>query len=355
MSLHTIIGVMSGTSMDGIDIVCATYEFTEKEQCTHVVRHSKTYEYSTLLLEKLKISTQLSTSELLILDKTLGFYYSECIINFTNEFEIEPSTIDAIASHGHTIFHQPEKGYTYQIGCGETIAFKTGIKVINDFRQKDVVAGGQGAPLVPIGDKLLYKSFADAFLNIGGFCNISIPSNKTIAFDISPGNLPLNKIASEFDQVYDKSGLIARSGSIDKVVLNELNELDYYSAAPPKSLGTEWIEANFNPIVSKINSPQDRMRTVLEHIAEQISRTCIQNSIKSLYITGGGAYNDFLMERIKEKSKVEIVIPSAVEIEFKEAIIFGLLGALFLEGKPNTLSSVTGASRDVMGGVLHLP
>jgi anhydro-N-acetylmuramic acid kinase len=355
MSLHTIIGVMSGTSMDGIDIVCATYEFTENEHCTHVIQHSKTYKYSTSLLEKLKISTQLPPSELLILDKILGIYYSERIINFINEFEIEPSKIDAIASHGHTIFHQPEKGYTYQIGCGETIAFKTGIKVINDFRQKDIVAGGQGAPLVPIGDKLLYSSLADAFLNIGGFCNISIPSDSTIAFDISPGNLPLNKTAAEFNKTYDNKGLIARSGSIDKVVLNELNEINYYSAPPPKSLGTEWIKANFNSIASKIKTPQDRMRTLVEHIAEQISRTCIQNSIKSLYITGGGAYNDFLIERIKEKSKVQIVIPDAVEIEFKEAIIFGLLGALFLEGKPNTLSSVTGASRDVMGGVLHLP
>lgn len=355
MSLHTVIGVMSGTSMDGIDIVLATYQSIGEEGFRHTAQHSKTYQYSAYLLEKLKISTQLSTSELLILDKILGVFFSERIINFINEFEIETPLIDAIASHGHTIFHQPKKGYTYQIGCGETIAFRTGIKVINDFRQKDVVAGGQGAPLVPIGDKLLYNSYADAFLNIGGFCNISIPSDKTIAFDISPGNLPLNRIASEFDKAYDKSGLIARSGVIDEVVLNELNNLDYYSAAHPKSLGTEWIEANFNPIVSKINSPQDRMRTIVEHIAEQISRTCINNKIKSLYITGGGAYNDFLIEKIKEKSKIQIVIPDAVEIEFKEAIIFGLLGALFLEGKPNTLSSVTGASRDVVGGVLHLP
>lgn len=355
MSLYTVIGVMSGTSMDGIDIVYATYEFSENELCNHVVQHSKTYEYSTYLLENLKISTQLSPSELLILDKILGIYYSERIINFINEFDINPSKIDAIASHGHTIFHQPEKGFTYQIGCGETIAFKTGIKVINDFRQKDVVAGGQGAPLVPIGDKLLYSSLADAFLNIGGFCNISIPSDTTVAFDISPGNLPLNKIATELDKTYDSSGLIARSGSIDKVILNELNEIDYYSNPPPKSLGTEWVKANFTPVVSRINNPKDRMCTVVEHLAEQISRTCIKNSIKSLYITGGGAYNDFLIERIKEKSKLQIIIPDAVEIEFKEAIIFGLLGALFLEGKPNTLSSVTGASRDVIGGVLHLP
>ena len=355
MSLRTVIGVMSGTSMDGIDIVLSTYQVSDLEMVSHTIHHSKTYQYSANLLKKLKISTQLSASELLILDKTLGIFFSERIINFINEFEIETPLIDAIASHGHTIFHQPEKGYTYQIGCGETIAFRTGIKVINDFRQKDVVAGGQGAPLVPIGDKLLYNSFADAFLNIGGFCNISIPSYRTIAFDISPGNLPLNEIAEEFDKTFDKSGLIARSGIIDKDVLNELNDLDYYSADPPKSLGIEWVEANFNPILSKIDSPRDRMRTAVEHIAEQISSTCIQNNVKSLYITGGGAFNNFLIEKIKEKSKIKIVIPDTVDIEFKEAIIFGLLGALFLEGKHNTLSSVTGASRDVMGGVLHLP
>ncbi|NRA11026.1 MAG: anhydro-N-acetylmuramic acid kinase [Crocinitomicaceae bacterium] len=355
MSLYTVIGVMSGTSMDGIDVVCATFEFSENEQCTHSVKQSKTFKYPDVILDKLISSTQLQHPELLILDKTLGIYFSDCILEFIEEFHLETANIDAIASHGHTIFHQPDKRFTYQIGCGETIAFRTGIKVINDFRQKDVVAGGQGAPLVPIGDKLLYSQFADAFLNIGGFCNISIPSGHTIAFDICPGNLPLNKIASEQGKPYDEGGLIARSGTIDPKIMNELNDLNYYNSSPPKSLGTEWIEANFNPIVSKISTPQDRMRTVLEHIAEQISIACLKNKVESLYITGGGAYNDFLIQKIQEKSKIKIVIPNSIEIEFKEAIIFGLLGALFLEGKTNTLSSVTGASRDVMGGVLHLP
>jgi len=355
MSLHTLIGVMSGTSMDGIDIVYGTYEMTDKQQCTHIVTHSETYEYTDTLLNSLKESTQLSSVELQILDKKLGNYFSDCILEFIKSNQLETAKIDAIASHGHTIFHQPENGFTLQIGCGETIAYRTGIKVINDFRQKDVIAGGQGAPLVPIGDKMIYSQFAEGFLNIGGFCNISIPSNETIAFDICPGNLPLNEIAAEFSQKYDEEGAIASEGNIDLVILKQLNDLNYYSSTPPKSLGTEWIELNFKPIISKIASPKDRMRTIVEHVSDQISQTCISFQLKSLFITGGGAYNEFLINRIRKKTDTEIIIPSPIEVEFKEAIIFGLLGALFLDGKTNTLSSVTGASRDVIGGVLHLP
>ena len=355
MSLYTLLGVMSGTSMDGIDIVLCTFESTVSEHYTHLVSHSKTYPYSSELLDGLKVSTQLSAPDLLILDKKLGNYFSDCILEFIETNRINKVEIDAISSHGHTIFHQPEKGYTLQIGCGDTISYRTGIQVINDFRQKDVIAGGQGAPLVPVGDKMLYGQFAEGFLNIGGFCNISIPSNKTIAFDICPGNLPLNEIAAEFDKSYDESGIIARSGNVDSKILSELNALDFYSSSPPKSLGTEWILSNFKPIVDKISAPEDRMRTIVEHISDQIAITCRAHQLKSIYITGGGAYNGFLIECVKEKSGIEVVIPNQVEIEFKEAIIFGLLGALFLDGKTNTLASVTGASRDVMGGVLHLP
>ena len=355
MSLYTVIGVMSGTSMDGIDIVHATYELPDIETCTHIVTHSKTFNYPIDTLNLLKESTNLSSAELLLLDKNLGNYFSDCILSFIKSYGIDVKKIDAIASHGHTIFHQPEKGFTHQIGCGETIAFRTGIKVINDFRQKDVIAGGQGAPLVPIGDKMLYSHLADAFLNIGGFCNISIPGKKTIAFDICPGNLPLNAAAVELGKKFDDGGEIARSGEVDSKILVELNELAYYKSPPPKSLGTEWIESQFNPIVSKVNSPENKMSTVIEHVSDQIAKTCQERKIKSLYVTGGGAYNSYLIEKIKEKSKLDIIIPGPIEIEFKEAIIFGLLGALFLGGKTNTLSSVTGARRDVIGGVLHVP
>lgn len=355
MSLYTLLGVMSGTSMDGIDIVSCSFESTESERYTYTVNHSKTYDYSPETLDSLRKSIHLKVPDLLILDKKLGNYFADCILDFIETNQINKAEIHAIASHGHTIFHQPEKGFTLQIGCGDTIAYRTGIRVINDFRQKDVIAGGQGAPLVPIGDKMLYSQYAEGFLNIGGFCNISIPSKKTIAFDICPGNLPLNEIAAEFSKSYDEEGIIARSGTADLNVLMQLNALNYFFTSPPKSLGTEWLTSNFKAITDQVISPENRMRTIVEHISDQIAKTCQLQQIKSIYITGGGAYNIFLIERIKEKSNIEIIIPNAIEIEFKEAIIFGLLGALYLDGKTNTLASVTGATQDVIGGVLHLP
>ena len=355
MSLYTLIGVMSGTSMDGIDLVCGNFEISDKEHFPHSIQHSETYKYTEEILEKLKQSTKLSPPTLLELDKTLGNYFSDCINDFIDKNGLDTHKIDAIASHGHTIFHQPERGFTYQIGCGDTIATRTGIKVINDFRQKDVIAGGQGAPLVPIGDKLLYGNQAEAFLNIGGFCNISIPGETTIAFDICPGNLPMNFLMGYHKQAYDQDGNYARTGTTNPDQLEELNNLDYYQQSPPKSLGTEWLNEVFMPIADRSDEIFDDLSTIVDHIAHQIGQVCRKHNINSLFITGGGAYNSYLIEKIKESTTADIIIPDPVDIEFKEAIIFGLLGALYLDGRPNTLASVTGAKQDVCGGVLHLP
>lgn len=363
MSLYTplqsarklIVGVMSGTSMDGLDLTICEYSTNNVESYNFQLLSCKTAAYPKTLLLKLDRSKYLSATDLLLLDKELGQFFGKEINQFIEEYKIEKSKIDAIASHGHTVFHQPENGFTTQIGCGDTIASVTKIKVINDFRQKDVIAGGQGAPLVPIGDKLLFGDEADAFLNIGGFCNISIPKDEVIAFDISPGNLPLNKIASEFAQSYDKNGEIARSGKVIQEILDELNNLSFYHQNAPKSLGTEWLEDEFYPILNKIASPEDRMSTCVKHISFQIIKCCHDHKIESIFITGGGAFNTFLVEKIKQNSQLKVIIPSPYIIDFKEAIIFGFLGVRFLEGKHNCLASVTGASHNVIGGVLHLP
>ncbi|MDA7580760.1 anhydro-N-acetylmuramic acid kinase [Crocinitomicaceae bacterium] len=355
MSLYTLIGAMSGTSMDGVDIVCTQFETAENKPIKYTCNCFKTYPYSSKILDSLMESTKLNAPELLQLDKRLGRYFAQCITEFIEEHKLDVSEIDAIASHGHTVYHQPENGFTCQIGCGDTIAYYTGIKVINDFRQKDVIAGGTGAPLVPLGDQLLYGHIADAFLNIGGFCNISVLGDTTIAYDICPGNLPLNYLMGRLGKSYDANGESARKGQLDAALLEALNNLPYYDEQYPKSLGTEWLEIEFTPLINASKNTYNTLNTVVEHIATQISKACMAHEVNHLYITGGGAYNSYLVQKIEKKTNVKIILPTPAEIEFKEAIIFSFLGLRYLEKRHNTLPDVTGAKHGVIGGVLHLP
>ncbi len=355
---YRIIGLMSGTSMDGIDLAYTTFSQSEQNSWRHETIAVKTFSYTDNLLKVLKDSVGYSSTELSSLDKHLGSYFGHLINHFIDEFEIDKSEVDAIASHGHTIFHQPDNGFTLQIGCGSTIASLTDIKVINDFRTKDVINGGQGAPLAPIGDTLLFADRADAFLNIGGFANVCINTDSVIAFDIGPGNLPMNEICQEdFNRPFDKNGEIAQSGKLLPRIFEILNTLDYYSVPPPKSMGTEWLEEHFRPLITSYSSvnPADLLHTVASHIAYQISTNLNEFGVKSVLITGGGANNNFLIEKIKENFNGEVIIPNQELIDFKEAIIFGFLGALYLAGQSNTIPSVTGAKKAVRGGVLHTP
>jgi len=341
--------------MDGLDLSICDYTQDEREYYSYKILNTKTYPYPLELLNDLQQSKKKSVEALLLLDKQLGRFFAECINAFLDSSKIDANEVHAIASHGHTVYHQPDKGFTLQIGCGDTIAYHTGIRVINDFRQKDVIAGGQGAPLVPIGDLALFGDQADAFLNLGGFANITIPGLTTLAFDICPANLPMNRIVNRLNLPYDDGGRIAQSGTIDVVVLEKLNALDFYAQNPPKSLGTEWLDAHFLPILDQIQSNEDQLRTLVAHISQQIGTVCQKHWVTSLFITGGGAFNDFLINEIRNAGHVEIVLPSREEIEFKEAIVFGFLGVRYLQGEPNSLHSVTGAKKDVIGGVLHVP
>lgn len=355
MSSYNLIGLMSGTSMDGLDIANFRFSYSEKSGWVFKIEHSFTVKYDNYLLKKLEQSKQLSAIELLILDKELGLFFSTAVNKFIKEKQIDSTEIDAICSHGHTIFHQPDKGFTYQIGCGETLAYHTGIKVINDFRQKDVVAGGQGAPLVPIGDKLLFKSKAEAFLNIGGFVNVCYPGKETRAHDICPGNLPLNYLAVKLGKEYDFNGELARKGELNLELLNQLNNLSFYNLPGPKSLGTEWLEAEFMSQFKDSMNPNDALCTIVEHISIQIANDLNSRGAKTVFITGGGAKNAYLINRIKEHFKGTVHIPEVQIIDYKEALIFGFLGALYLQNQTNSISSVTGAERETIGGVLHLP
>lgn len=351
-----LIGLMSGTSLDGLDIAHVRFIYNNNDTYSFELLNSKHVPYPAIVLEQLQNATELPAQQLLILDKTLGQFYGEQVNIFIREKSIDKNDIEAVCSHGQTIFHQPHNGFTYQIGCGETLAYLTSLMVINDFRTKDVVAGGQGAPLVPIGDFSLFSDEAEAFLNIGGFVNVSIKVNGTIrAFDICPGNLPLNKLVHSKGLSYDKDGELARSGEINFFLLDLLNSLPYYEQIAPKSLGTEWLEEYFYPLLKFDKEIESNLRTVVEHIAIQTASVLNQQKINSVLVTGGGARNTFLIERIKHYFNGELIIPSEELIDFKEALVFAFLGYLNLLKKPNTIPSVTGASRAVIGGTRHLP
>ncbi len=344
---------MSGTSLDGLDIAHVKFNF-ENDQIYFELKNYETVPYSKSILNQLHNYLSLSVPEMLILDKQIGIFYAEKVNEFVEKFNLDKNSINAIASHGQTIFHQPKNGFTYQIGCGTTLAFKTGIDVINDFRTLDVIAGGQGAPLVPIGDFNLFNAKANAFLNIGGFTNISFKKkDEIIAFDICSGNLPMNEAVKSIGLSYDKNGEIARKGEIDFAILEELQKLEHFHKSAPKSLGTEWLESDFYPIINKIESLENKVRTLIEHTAIEIINVLQSNDISSVYITGGGAKNKFLVERIRFFFKGEVIVPSEEIIDFKEAIIFAFLGARYLRNETTTVKSVTGASIEVSSGTFH--
>ncbi|MBN1821885.1 MAG: anhydro-N-acetylmuramic acid kinase [Prolixibacteraceae bacterium] len=344
----TVIGIMSGTSLDGLDFATCRFSFKNKKWEFEILK-SATFTYNRDWKKLLENAPELTSAELLKLNQSFGKFIGEKVNEFKQDF---PVNIDLISSHGHTVFHQPEIGLTYQIGDGAQIAQITGITTISDFRSTDVALGGQGAPLVPVGDKYLFKEF-DYCLNLGGFSNISYDEKgKRIAFDICPVNIVLNYLAEKKGSLFDKDGILGSKGNINIKLLEQLNKLPYYAANPPKSLGREWVEKSFLPVLlsNKLNQ-DDIFRTVYEHIAFQIGKTLKING--RALLSGGGTHNSFLLERLKKYTEADLVIPDFQIINYKEAIIFAFLGLLKVSGEINCISSVTGASRDSSCGVVH--
>lgn len=350
-STYRIIGLMSGTSLDGLDIACCTFE-QNGESLNYKIEEAITYKYNEEWSEKLSTIHNATAYEFALANTEYGYYLAEKINEFISTKNI--SGLDLIASHGHTIFHQPEKNFTFQLGSGAAIAGRTGITTVCDFRTLDVAMNGQGAPLVPIGDALLFSEY-DYCLNLGGIANISFDSNgKRIAFDICPVNLVLNQLAQTLGKNYDNEGELARSGSLNNNLLEKLNNLDFYKTSGAKSLGREWVEKVFFPVVNSFEIPaQDKLNTICEHIALQIAKHA-KNAKAKMLVTGGGAYNSYLIERIKFHTQASVIIPDNQTIEYKEALIFAFLGLLRFEQKNNTLASVTGASTDSTGGAIYL-
>lgn len=355
MKKYDVVGLMSGTSLDGLDI--AFVRFFYDETWSFEVIECQSIDYEKELFNRLRQANELSALDLKKLDIHYGKWIGRQVKYFIDSKQFVP---ELIVSHGHTVFHQPEISLTHQIGDGYQIMFTSGIKTICDLRSLDVVLGGQGAPLVPIGDKLLFGEY-DFCLNLGGFSNISFDqAGKRIAYDICPVNTVLNKLAATFNLEYDHGGEIAKSGNTNFDLLEKLNSLDYYFQKSPKSLGIEWVHKHIFPILD-VDSTENQLNTFNHHIAQQIS-LAIENSnidsskspIPKMLITGGGTKNKFLINLIKAqtKGKTEIIIPDNQIIDFKEAIIFAFLGLLRSLGQTNSLKSVSGAKANSSGGLI---
>jgi len=351
MNQHfTVLGLMSGTSLDGLDM--ALCRFTQHQHSwTYEVLAAQAVDYHETMRHKLAAAMNASGFELALLHTQLGEFFGEEAKKFLEHLP----KADFISSHGHTIFHRPDLHLTLQIGSAPHIAAKTNLPVIYDFRTGDVARGGQGAPLVPIGDKLLFSQY-HVCLNLGGFANISFEeNNQRVAFDLAPCNLPLNIFAQQLGHEYDPNGRLARSGKIDAITLTKLNALGFYHQAFPKSLGREFVEESILPIVQEANlSAHDALATLTEHTAMQVAKYLPKSETHTVLITGGGALNAYLIERMEYHAGRKLELPDLQTIQFKEAIVFAFLGVLRHLNIPNTLSAVTGAERDHCGGATTL-
>jgi anhydro-N-acetylmuramic acid kinase len=351
MQSYISIGCMSGTSLDGLDL--AECRFTFDESWSFEILKAVSIPYSHKWVNKLVGASGLNALELALLNNEFGKFIGKQVADFCFDLPEKP---DLVSSHGHTIFHQPMDRLTLQIGSGASVAAYSGLPTVCDFRSVDVALKGQGAPLVPIGDELLFGQYKIC-LNLGGIANVSFrEENERRAFDICPVNMAINHFIKEQGYEYDLDGNLGRTGNIQNELLLLLNELEFYHQKGPKSLSREWFENEFLPLIYSFQlSPEDVLRTLYEHISDQLSLAIDQYPKGQVLVTGGGAHNVFLIELFSEKTKHKTVVPSAQIIDFKEAVIFAFLGVLRLRNEVNCLKSVTGSQHDHSAGVIYLP
>ena len=342
------IGLMSGTSLDGIDLVYV--RFNKEKYEDFKILHAETVSYTKGWQNKLKEAINWSKKELGKLDVSYGRLLGKTVKKFIEENNL--TKVDFIASHGHTILHQPEKGITLQIGDGQEIVNSTNCKVVCDFRTQDVALGGQGAPLVPIGDELLFSKYKYC-INLGGFANISYKENgERIAFDICPVNIVMNHYCRKIGKEYDDGGELAAKGKINKKLFDELNGLEFYTKQAPKSLGLEWVQQFVLPMIDAYELEiSDILATMVEHVSYQISKVILKDG--DVLFTGGGAYNSYLMSRIESYLDRKITLSTKELIDFKEALVFAFLGLLRIDNQVNCLKSVTGAKQNHSSGKVY--
>ncbi len=343
---------MSGTSLDGLDVAYCEFEF--KKSWRFKLLSGKMFPYSAKWKEKLSNAHHLPGEFLMNLHGEYGRLMGKCCLQFMRQHSVRH--VDLVASHGHTIFHQPEKRFTFQLGDGASLHATTGLPVVFDFRTLDVALGGQGAPLVPVGDKLLFSPY-DVCLNLGGIANLSMDiKGKRKAFDICFCNMALNYLMMSINRSFDRDGKLASSGSINTPMLKACTRLysSYRKTRP--SLAREMFEKQWKPLLDDARVPlADRLCTVCESVAREIVRSIpsTKKRVKML-ATGGGAFNAFLINLLIEKLKdrAEVIVPPQSIIEFKEALIFAFLGVLRVRNEVNVLKSVTSACRDSCSGTL---
>jgi len=350
---YNVVGVMSGTSLDGTDLAHIKLTITDGKWYYEIF-DAETVAYSNEWVEKLQNAIDFDEEQLDDLNNNYTLLLSSVINDFIVRHDLKD--LDAICTHGHTVLHRPKDGVTLQIGNLPKIATLTGQRVVCDFRVADVALGGQGAPLVPIGDRLLFAGYSYC-LNLGGFSNISFEENGTrLAFDICPVNTVLNFYANKLGFDYDDGGAIARNATVNKELLAALNGLAFYAAPYPKSLGYEFVKQTILPIIEQHeDTPQNNLATFTEHVAIQIAHVVLlRGATGSLLVTGGGAYNKTLIERMQQlMPAISIVVPNDKTIQYKEALIFALLGVLKMRNEVNVLCSVTGAAKDHTSGIIY--
>lgn len=343
---------MSGTSLDGVDLCAVTFVYNSGKW-NYTVGPAETIPYDEDRRRQLLTLHLATAAELAQMHTELGRHFATLINVFCKEHELKP---DLIGSHGHTIFHQPSSGFTLQIGDAAQIAALTNTDTIADFRTKDIAHGGQGAPLVPIGDKLLFADYTFC-LNLGGIANLSYDHNdQRIAFDICPVNMIFNALASRLGQEFDRNGSMAEQGKLIFDLLDDLNALEFYKSTSARSLGREWFENSFLPVIEKYSysSVHDLLATVVEHAAVQIASVInAANKKGSVLVTGGGAFNEFFIRRLAAYCNNSLEVPDETLVSFKEAIVFAFLAALNYSGQVNVVGSATGSGVDHTGGALY--
>lgn len=353
MQTYNVIGLMSGSSLDGVDIAFCQL-ITNEGNWSFKILHCDCVPFNNYwkeILQKISKETAFNYHRTHVY---LGHYLGQLAKKFIQKYQIEP---DLICSHGHTVFHEPSQRFTSQIGDGAAIAATTGIQTVSDLRTSDLALGGQGAPIVPIGDWHLFKDFRFC-LNIGGIANISAKINNSIlAFDIGAANQILNSLANVKNKAFDRNGEMAKAGLLNDDLLNELNALPFFQKSPPKSLSNQWVKNTIPPILQKYQIPiEDKLNTFSEHLAVQIGQTLkafAPTEKDRMLITGGGTFNKYLVERIAFNTPVKISIPESNIIKYKEALVMAFIGVLRVRNEANVLKSVTGANKNSISGAIY--
>lgn len=344
--LH-VTGIMSGSSMDGLDVALCQFSKNNNKINFKILKVT-TLQYPPKIIKILNDIRIVSIKEFFEYDVIYGQWIGKKVKQWLSKNNLKS---DIIAVHGHTVLHHPEKGYSVQLGNAFQIAAICNLPTIHDFRNTDIALKGQGAPLVPIGDQWLFNQY-DACVNIGGIANIFIQKTN-MAYDICIANMALNYFANKIHLQYDRNGAIAKKGIVNNRLLQELNQLKYLHQKPPKSLNREYFETRYLPVIEKYSlSAKDKLATLSEHIAFQISQSIKSKHIKKVLITGGGAFNNFLIQRIQFYSKKEIVIPDKIIVKYKETLIFALLGYLRWNKEYGNIATATGAIKNTLCGLI---